>query len=431
MGRDVPVIENGRIIIEKRKISNKFKYKVLAGYALYMIIFGMIMDSPLQILKGVLAITMKPDLLITDYISVGGMGAAFVNAGLLALVFTWIIYKLGVDVNGLAVATISLAAGFALFGKNIFNVWFVLLGVALYCKVKNEPFKNHVLIGILGTAMAPMVTQIMFTTGHGLLTRVLLGASVGVLSGFILPPLSSYLLRVHQGYNLYNVGFAAGIIGTVFVSVFKSYGFIPESRIIWSTGNNLVLGIWLGVLFLSMLVLGWWINGKSFKNYSGIMKYSGRAVTDFVALEGFGLTLINMGLLGFMSMAYLFLIKGDINGPTIGGIFTVVGFGAFGKHPKNVWPIFAGVWLGSITKVWGVNDPAIQLAALFGTTLAPIPGEFGPIIGIIAGFIHSSVALNVGVLHGGMNLYNNGFAGGIVAATMIPLIETFWKEKRK
>jgi hypothetical protein len=123
------------------------------------------------------------------------------------------------------------------------------------------------------------------------------------------------------------------------------------------------------------------------------------------------------------------LIKGDLNGPTIGGIFTVVGFGAFGKHPKNVWPIFAGVWLGSVTKVWGANDPAIQLAALFGTTLAPIAGEFGPVIGIITGFIHSSVVLNVGVLHGGMNLYNNGFAGGIVAAMMIPLINAFGRRK--
>ncbi len=423
------MVENGRIIIEKSGSNNKFKYKVLAGYALYMILFGMLMDSPSQILHGLLAITMKPDLLITDYISVGGMGAAFVNAGLLALVFTWMIYKLGVDVNGLAVATISLAAGFALFGKNIFNVWFVLLGVVLYCKVKKEPFKNHVLIGILGTAMAPMVTQLMFTTGHGLPVRILLGASVGILSGFVLPPLSSYLLRVHQGYNLYNVGFTAGIIGTVFVSVFKSYGFIPKTRVIWSTGNNLILGIWLGIMFFSMLVMGWWLNEKSFKGYAGLLKYSGRAVTDFVALEGFGRTLINMGLLGFMSMAYLLFIKGDLNGPTIGGIFTVVGFGAFGKHPKNVWPIFAGVWLGSVTKVWGVNDPAIQLAALFGTTLAPIAGEFGPGIGIIAGFIHSSVVLNVGVLHGGMNLYNNGFAGGIVAAVMIPIIEAFRRRK--
>ncbi|MDD3917406.1 MAG: DUF1576 domain-containing protein [Synergistaceae bacterium] len=33
--------------------------------------------------------------------------------------------------------------------------------------------------------------------------------------------------------------------------------------------------------------------------------------------------------------------------------------------------------------------------------------------------------LYVGVLHAGFNLYNNGFAGGLVAAILVPLIETF------
>ena len=44
--------------------------------------------------------------------------------------------------------------------------------------------------------------------------------------------------------------------------------------------------------------------------------------------------------------------------------------------------------------------------------------------GLIAGYLHSSVALNVGILYGGMNLYNNGFAGGIVAIFMVPVIQS-------
>jgi hypothetical protein len=31
------------------------------------------------------------------------------------------------------------------------------------------------------------------------------------------------------------------------------------------------------------------------------------------------------------------------------------------------------------------------------------------------------MALNIGYLHGGMNLYNNGFSGGFVAAFLAPL----------
>ena len=64
------------------------------------------------------------------------------------------------------------------------------------------------------------------------------------------------------------------------------------------------------------------------------------------------------------------------------------------------------------------------LALLFSTTLAPIAGEFGILCGVLAGFLHASVALNVGIVYGGMNLYNNGFAGGIVAMFLVPVIQS-------
>ncbi|MTM05274.1 DUF1576 domain-containing protein, partial [Turicibacter sanguinis] len=34
-------------------------------------------------------------------------------------------------------------------------------------------------------------------------------------------------------------------------------------------------------------------------------------------------------------------------------------------------------------------------------------------------------------LHAGLNLYNNGFSAGIVAAILVPLIEAFRKETRQ
>jgi hypothetical protein len=106
----------------------------------------------------------------------------------------------------------------------------------------------------------------------------------------------------------------------------------------------------------------------------------------------------------------------------IGAIFTIVGFAAFGKHPRNIVPIMIGVFLGSLAKPWNIDDPSILLAALFGTTLAPIAGRFGWHWGIVAGFIHSSAALTVGPVHAGLNLYNNGFAAGIVASVLVPVI---------
>ena len=84
-------------------------------------------------------------------------------------------------------------------------------------------------------------------------------------------------------------------------------------------------------------------------------------------------------------MAYILIVGGELNGPVIGAIFTIVGFAAFGKHPRNIVPIMAGVFLGSLAKPWNADDPSILLAALFGTTLAPIAGRFGWHWGIVAG----------------------------------------------
>jgi hypothetical protein len=152
------------------------------------------------------------------------------------------------------------------------------------------------------------------------------------------------------------------------------------------------------------------------------MKSTGQAPTDFIAAAGFGPTLANMALTGAIGTAYVLLIGGDLNGPVIGAILTIVGFSAYGKHPRNIVPIMLGVFLGSLAKPWGISDPSIVLAALFGTTLAPIAGRFGWHWGVVAGLVHSSAALSVGSLHAGLNLYNNGFAAGIVAAVLVPII---------
>ncbi len=423
------VIINNILNFEVKEISNKKKFAIITFYAIMQLVFGIIADTPQNIVNGLYKILTQPDTLITDYIGLGGMGAAFINSGLLTLFFIFILYKLKINLNGVSVASLFLINGFALFGKNLFNVWFIVLGVYIYSRLQKDKFSKYIYIALFGTAMAPMTSEILFNTNLAGGLRISLGIIVGLIIGIILPPLSTYLLRVHQGFNLYNVGFTAGMIGTVFVSVFKSYGFLPNPRLIWTSGNNMILGLYLTFLFVSMIGIGYYIDKDSIKKIKNIYEYPGRLVADFVMLEGFGPTLVNMGLNGILVTAYILLINGDLNGPTIGGIFTVAGFGALGKHGRNITPIFLGIFLGAMTKIWMINDPAIQLAALFGTALAPIAGEFGWKYGVIAAFLHSSVVLNVGVLHGGLNLYNNGFAAGIVAAILVPIIEAFRKEE--
>jgi hypothetical protein len=415
----------------KNKITFDIKYWFVTIFSLFQIIFGLTQNSLQEIATGLWTIATSPGALISDYIGLANMGAAFVNSGLVTLLFIALLFYMKQKLNGVYIAALFTIAGFALFGKNLMNVWFIIIGVKLFALYKKDPFSKYLIAALFGTALSPVVSEMMFCTGINHMLSIPLGMLSGIALGFILPVLAASLINVHHGFNLYNVGFTAGMIGTIFVSILRSYGFVTESRFIWTTGNNGVLSIYLYLLFFLILGFGFYTNGKSFKGYKSILSYSGRLITDFIQLEGIPLSFINIGLTGLFSLSYILLIGGDLNGPTIGGILTIVGFSAFGKHPKNIWPIFAGVFLGSLTKIFSISDPAIQLAALFGTALAPIAGEFGWQWGIASAFVHSSLVLNVGYLHGGLNLYNNGFSAGLVAAIMVPIISLFGKDDSK
>ena len=395
---------------------------IVAFYAGAFVVFGLVMSAPSEIFGGLLNILTVRDALLTDYIGVGGMGAAFVNAGLLTLMACVVYHRTGTRMSGASVACLFLLLGFGLFGKNLLNVWFIVAAVFLYARFRKEPFASHINVAFFGCALAPVFSEILYSTTIPLTVRVPLAVFTALVIGFVLPPAAAQLFKAHMGFNLYNIGFTAGIVGTLIVALYKSYGFVPEPVMIWTSGNNKTLGTFLIFLLISMLLGGFYLDRQALGKMPAILKSSGQAPTDFISMVGFGPTLVNMGLCGLSGLAYVLLVSADLNGPTIGGIFTLVGFGAFGKHPRNIVPIMLGVFIGSLAKPWNASDAAIVLAALLGTTLAPIAGRFGWHWGIVAGFIHSSAALSVGSVHAGLNLYNNGFAAGIVAAVLVPVI---------
>jgi hypothetical protein len=405
-----------------RQLSSNRTLAVVCAYALAFILFGFIVQSPAEVIRGVVKIIVVRDTLITDYFGVGGMGAAFVNAGVLTLLASAVYYRSGATVSGASVACLFLVLGFALFGKNLLNVWFIVAGVYLYAWWKKEPFSKHINTAFFGAALGPIFSEIVFSSLLPLSTAIPLGIVTTVLMGFVLPPVAAQLFNAHMGFSLYNMGFTAGIVGTVIVALYKSYGFVADPVMIWTTGNNLVLASFLSLVFLSLIGVGYAVDRQSIAKLPALLGLSGQSPTDFMALVGSGPAFVNMGMTGLITTAYILLVRGDLNGPTIGAILSVVGFSAYGKHSRNIIPIMAGVFLGSLAKPWHANDPSIQLAALFGTTLAPIAGRYGWRWGLVAGFIHSSTALTVGVLHGGLNLYNNGFAAGIVASVLAPII---------
>jgi hypothetical protein len=396
---------------------------------------GMLAAGPCDLAQGLLRIITSPSILLTDYLAVGGLGATLVNAGACGLISCLLVIFFKIDINGPFIAAIFTVIGFSFFGKNIANIWPIFLGVALYARAQKAPFKNYLLVALFGTTLAPLASHIAFGSWTVLWLRIITGITFGVLAGFVLPPLASHMLRFHDGYNIYNIGFTGGMIGSFIAAVLRSFGFDINATAILCDRHDGFFRVILSCLFLGFMLLGLKAARKSPEGLVAPLKKihasSGRLVSDFTTIGGYPAAIFNMGVMGMASMLFVTLLNGSLNGPVIGGIFTVVGFAAFGKHLKNCLPIMIGVYLASLIKIWGTGTTEMIIAGLFGTTLAPIAGQYGPIAGIAAGFCHLSVVMNVGMLHGGMNLYNNGFAGGFVASALVPLIDAFKKDKRK
>ncbi len=407
------------------KFTRTQRYLLLGAIPLYFIAIAFILQRPAAIAWGLKEIVVEPDFLITDYMAVGGIGAAFVNAAILMAASIFFCYRLGLTEDGHTIAASCLMFGFSLFGKNIVNIWSIILGVWLYSRYHKTHFSRYVYIALYATSLSPIITQLLYIIRLPALVRIPLSLAVGVIIGFMMPPMATHVHYAHQGYSLYNVGFAAGIVATVIVSVMKSFGYETKSRLIWSTGNNRVMLVILMTLFFGMIVIALGVGGRqAFEKYREILKTSGGGGIDYLKTQGGCPVMLNMGVNGIFSTLFILAIGGDLNGPTIGGIFTVVGFSATGKHIRNIWPIMLGVCLASVTGFWEINSPSACLALLFSTTLAPIAGDFGILPGILAGFLHACTVMQIGALYDGMNLYNNGFAGGIVAIFLVPVIQS-------
>ena len=217
------------------------KFRLLSLIPLYFMIVGLFLQPITEILPGLWTLIKEPDFLITDYFLVGGIGTSFINAGLLMLLCIWTIYFLDMEMDGHTITSSCLMFGFSLFGKNLLNIWAILFGVYLYSHYHKTHLSRYVYIGFYGTSLSPIITQIMYISHLPYAIRLITSLAVGLMIGFVLPPLSTHVHYSHKGYSLYNVGFSAGIIATVVVSVLKSFGITTESRLIWSEGNNQLL----------------------------------------------------------------------------------------------------------------------------------------------------------------------------------------------
>lgn len=390
-------------------------------------------DTPKEIALGMRAIILSRDALITDYFELAGYGAGFFNAALMLAISIGMIELVRLPYTGLTLAALFINTGFGFWGKNPVNILPILCGTALFARVHRAPLSRYTYTALFATCLAPFVTEIVYILPFGYWVNMAVAVLAGVFIGYILPPLSQHTASMHMGYSLFNVGFSGGTLAFVMFCVLKSFGVESEAVYIWKAERDPGLLIGIYAYLAAAFLYGYWQSGWRLKGILEIMKHPGRAVADFVLMDGAGATLMNMSLTAAAAITYGLLVGGDLSGPVLGCLFTVFGFAAFGAHLRNYLPVLAGVYLSTLFTKYAPGDAGMLIASFFVVGISPIAGQFGILAGVIAGILHAAIVMCTSQMYGGLNLYNNGFSAGWVAIVMIPALESFMSgfEERK
>lgn len=404
----------------------RIKNTVLISIAVTGMIIILLSAPFLATIQGFFAIQIHPSLLVTDYLGVGGFAGTLLNVWITTWLSIFALRLIKANFSGVAVAGVLTIAGFAFFGKNVWNFLPVWLGFYLYVRIKKQRLNQYTGTFLFSTGIAPLASFIAFgIPGLSIFISLPLGLLAGIIAGFLTPMVVSIVGKFHQGYNLYNTGFGLGFIAMVFASLLRAFSVtlavapttteVFHVPLIWS----LIVGS------LIAMIVAFLLDKNVLRKWLLLLQSPGNLPSDYIKEYGFAATLFNIGSLGIFSVLTLLALNLKISGPMLAAMFTLIGFGSYGKHIVNSLPVMSGLLLATLLPVYSLNNLGPGIALFFVTALAPVAGKFGVIYGLLAGFIHLLVSPYALALQGGFDLYNNGFTAGLVAGVVVVIAQNF------
>ncbi len=444
MNRDMSQsLRNRRVI--------RIHYLIFVLQALGSLVIGWMLCPDLgQIGQGLVRLMVHPSLLSTDYMVVGrNIGVSFINAGLLMLATLTIYRIVKAKLQGLQVAALLMVFAYSFYGKNLLNIWPIVIGVFLEAKLAKKAPDKVAPLAFFAGSLAPLVSVLAFGTPRlidaPMYVTLPVGALAGLIAGMLIGKFSGFVGGLHKGTILYNGAMSSGIVGILSNFFMISVG-LGHDRLLnneFISGQNRLLGMIVAGIALYYLICGLVLN-KGTRGLDYFVRKSFTA-TDFVYQFSMGKTLINMGLVCLMMLLYVWVLPGaQLNGPVFGGLFTIVGFAAHGVTVVSAIPAVAGVFFGAFATggIGGVlagegflaaalakaSSRDMLVAAMFVGGFSPMTKIYGPFTTFIAGILHCVTVPNLAPLHGWMVGYNNGFSMGIVAILFLPLIEMLGKK---
>ena len=399
------------------------------------------------IFTGFWKILITPCKVTTNYFSVGGFAATFLNMGLVGLLSLLLFVVFKGTPNNASTLAFLLTVGFGSWGINVLNVLPTMLGVVIYSLVKKEKLGGLVNAMLFSTGIAPLITELLVRyPGTEVIGFNWLGLGltllVGFVIGFFLPAGLAHSPKVHKGFDLYSAALPIGMTAFFLnATLYKTMGLDVNALPLLSdmgVASRMTVNIFCGVLFGLFVIIAFLLGCKP-KDYWRLLT-DPALVTNFSSTYGNATFLMNAGIFGLFILGYYNLIGAPFNGVTFGIIFCMLATCNSGSHPGNVWPIMAGYVVASYVFGWispllggtfamTINSQAICVGLCYANGLSPIADKYGWRYGFIAAIMHYLLVTSVPALHGGFCLYNGGFTAALICLILVPELEKFFRTK--
>ncbi len=430
-----------------RNLSESSFLKLFFAFvSLCFLVAAVCMPDRNQMFTGLWEILKNPAKVSTNYFSVGGFAATFLNMGLVAAVMTLLFCVTGAVVNNVSTLAFLLTLGFCSWGINILNMWPTMLGTALFALLKKQKLGANLNAALFTTGVAPFISDMLVrypnadTVGFNLLG---LGMAIlaGLIVGLVVPAGLPHSPNVHKGMNLYSaalpVGMAAFLLNAIF---YKVPGIaLPGAIGDITLANASIVNIFCIALFGLCVIFALLMGGA--KDYWNLLKNPNQ-VNNVSGTCGNAVFLMNAGVFGLFILAYYNAIGANFNGVQFGLIFCMLCTCNSGSRPTNVWPIMAGYVVASfvakyVSSLLGgdftlpVNAAAICVGLCYANGLSPITDKYGWQYSFVGAMIHYALVTIVPQLHGAFCLYNGGFTAIFVCIILVPVLEKYCKTKEE
>lgn len=397
-------------------LSTDIIFIFLLTYGLSITLAAFFLASPEKLISGMEQIVRSPSNLITDYVHIAGVGAAFLNSGLVTLSSLFLLRKHKHHFCSLTVSVIMMLSVFSFFGKNIVNSAPIILGCLIYLRIHHSGRQDLLVMGLLSTCLSPIVSTIYCAPDHSAISNKFIALVAGLLIGYTILPIFEFL-KVHtKELNLYNMGFSAGFIGVIGNLTTRNILAIKIVPHDLSFEHHHALLIFLAALFtLPFLVFLYF--------YKKNIDRSKHLFLDLKKIARFS-------LYGYLAVIFTLILNVPLSGILVGAILTFAGFSMYNFKFRYFFFPALGVFLTALLLYRDAATTNNIVIILFASTLSPMTRKYGLVTGTLSGALFSLITRNTQYLTAGINLYNCGFAGGITVLLMDFVRVSFYRNTK-